>query len=29
LTMIMVTHNLRLAERTDRVIHISDGRLAA
>ena len=29
LTLLMVTHNLRLAERTDRVIHISDGRLAA
>ena len=27
LTLIMVTHNLRLAEQTDRVIHISDGRL--
>jgi ABC-type lipoprotein export system ATPase subunit len=29
LTLIMVTHNLRLAEQTDRVIQISDGRLAA
>ena len=29
LTMIIVTHNLRLAEQTDRVVHISDGRLAA
>jgi ABC-type lipoprotein export system ATPase subunit len=29
LTLIMVTHNLRLAEQTNRVIHISDGRLAA
>ena len=29
LTLIMVTHNLRLAERTDRVVHISDGRLEA
>ena len=29
LTLIMVTHNLRLAEQTDRVIHVSDGRLAA
>lgn len=29
LTLIMVAHNLRLAEQTDRVIHISDGRLAA
>jgi ABC-type lipoprotein export system ATPase subunit len=29
LTLIMVTHNLRLAEQTDRVIHISDGRLVA
>ena len=29
LTLIMVTHSLRLAERTDRVVHISDGRLAA
>jgi ABC-type lipoprotein export system ATPase subunit len=28
LTLIMVTHNLRLAERTDRVIHIANGRLA-
>ena len=28
LTLIVVTHNLRLAEQTDRVIHISDGRLA-
>src|SRR5215475_2863249 len=27
LTLVMVTHNLRLAERTDRVMHISDGRL--
>jgi ABC-type lipoprotein export system ATPase subunit len=29
LTLVMVTHNLRLAEQTDRVIHIADGRLAA
>jgi ABC-type lipoprotein export system ATPase subunit len=29
LTLVMVTHNLRLAERTDRVIHISNGRLAS
>src|SRR5262245_38127764 len=29
LTLIMVTHNLRLAEQTDRVIRISDGRLVA
>ena len=28
LTLIMVTHNLRLAEQTDRVIHISSGRIA-
>ena len=28
LTLIMVTHNLRLAEQADRVIHIADGRLA-
>jgi ABC-type lipoprotein export system ATPase subunit len=28
-TLIMVTHNLRLAEQTDRVVHIADGRLAA
>jgi ABC-type lipoprotein export system ATPase subunit len=27
LTLIMVTHNLRLAEHTDRIIHISNGRL--
>src|SRR5262249_7442420 len=26
-TLIMVTHNLRLAERTDRVVQIADGRL--
>ena len=29
LTLIMVTHNLRLAEQTDRVFHIADGGLAA
>jgi len=29
LTLLMVTHNLRLAEQTDRVIHIADGRRAA
>jgi ABC-type lipoprotein export system ATPase subunit len=29
LTLIMVTHNLRLAEHMDRVIHISNGRLTA
>jgi len=29
MTLIMVTHNLRLAEQTDRVVHIADGRLAA
>jgi ABC-type lipoprotein export system ATPase subunit len=28
LTLIMVTHNLRLAEQTDRVIHIAGGRIA-
>lgn len=28
LTLVMVTHNLRLAEQTDRVIHISAGRIA-
>jgi ABC-type lipoprotein export system ATPase subunit len=28
LTLIMVTHNLRLAEQTDRVIHIASGRIA-
>jgi ABC-type lipoprotein export system ATPase subunit len=28
LTLIMVTHNLRLAEQADRIIHIADGRLA-
>ena len=28
-TLIMVTHNLRLAEQTDRIIHIADGRLAS
>ena len=28
LTLVMVTHNLRLAEQADRAIHISDGRLA-
>jgi len=27
--LIMVTHNLRLAEQTDRVVHIADGRLVA
>ena len=27
MTLIMVTHNLRLAEQTDRVVHIADGRL--
>jgi ABC-type lipoprotein export system ATPase subunit len=27
LTLIMVTHNLRLAEQTDRIIHISGGKL--
>jgi ABC-type lipoprotein export system ATPase subunit len=27
LTLIMVTHNLRLAEKTDRIIHISGGKL--
>jgi ABC-type lipoprotein export system ATPase subunit len=29
ITVIMVTHNLRLAEQTERVVHIADGRLAA
>jgi ABC-type lipoprotein export system ATPase subunit len=29
LTLIMVTHNLRLAEQTDRIIHISSGRVAS
>lgn len=28
-TLIMVTHNLRLAEQTDRVLHIADGRLVS
>jgi predicted ABC-type transport system involved in lysophospholipase L1 biosynthesis ATPase subunit len=28
-TVIMVTHNLRLAEQTERVVHIAGGRLAA
>jgi ABC-type lipoprotein export system ATPase subunit len=28
MTLIMVTHNLRLAEQTDRIVHIADGRLA-
>jgi ABC-type lipoprotein export system ATPase subunit len=28
-TVIMVTHNLRLAEQAERVVHIADGRLAA
>ena len=28
-TLIMVTHNLRLAEQTDRIIHIAGGRLAS
>jgi len=28
-TLIMVTHNLRLAELTDRIIHIAGGRLAS
>jgi ABC-type lipoprotein export system ATPase subunit len=27
--LIMVTHNLRLAEQTDRIIHIAGGRLAS
>jgi ABC-type lipoprotein export system ATPase subunit len=27
MTLIMVTHNLKLAERADRVVHIADGRL--
>ena len=29
MTLIMVTHNLRLAEQADRVVHIADGRLVA
>jgi ABC-type lipoprotein export system ATPase subunit len=29
MTLILVTHNLRLAEQADRVLHIADGRLAA
>src|SRR5262245_4280612 len=29
MTLIMVTHNLKLAEQADRVIHIADGRIAA
>ena len=29
MTLIMVTHNLRLAEQTDRVVHIANGRLVA
>jgi ABC-type lipoprotein export system ATPase subunit len=29
LTLIMVTHNLKLAEQADRVLHIADGRLVA
>ena len=29
LTLLMVTHNLRLAQQTDKVIHIADGRLAS
>jgi ABC-type lipoprotein export system ATPase subunit len=28
-TLMMVTHNLRLAEQTDRIIHIASGRLAS
>ena len=28
-TLIMVTHNLRLAEQSDRVVHIADGRLVS
>jgi ABC-type lipoprotein export system ATPase subunit len=28
-TLIMVTHNLRLAEQADRIIHIAGGRLAS
>jgi ABC-type lipoprotein export system ATPase subunit len=29
MTMVMVTHNLSLAERADRVLHIAEGRLVA
>jgi len=29
MTLVMVTHNLRLAEQSDRVVHIADGRLVA
>jgi ABC-type lipoprotein export system ATPase subunit len=29
MTMVMVTHNLSLAEKADRVLHIAEGRLAA
>ena len=28
-TLVLVTHNLRLAELTDRIIHIAGGRLAS
>jgi predicted ABC-type transport system involved in lysophospholipase L1 biosynthesis ATPase subunit len=28
-TLIMVTHNLRLAEQADRVLHIADGSLVS
>jgi len=29
MTLLMVTHNLRLAEQADRIVHIADGRLVA
>jgi predicted ABC-type transport system involved in lysophospholipase L1 biosynthesis ATPase subunit len=29
MTVIMVTHNLRLAERSDRVLHIANGSLVS
>ena len=29
MTLLMVTHNLRLAEQADRIVHIGDGRLVA
>jgi len=29
MTLVMVTHNLSLAEKADRVLHIAEGRLVA